>query len=163
MKKDNVLLSVLVTLLILIFPIISGAIITLKSLGEFESRLVQGISFALASLIGVLIARRIFKDLKLIGCKSLDKIVLKDFLYFIPILVIELSSLVFGFRQGLDGKLVLVLLFFIVFVAITEELYFRGIIFNLLNNKSLTFGIVLSSILFSLGHFANLLAGAGFF
>lgn len=45
-------------------------------------------------------------------------------------------------------------------VGFTEELYFRGIIVDILKRKGIVTVIFLSSVLFSIGHLANLLAGA---
>ncbi len=45
-------------------------------------------------------------------------------------------------------------------MGFAEELYFRGIIPRILRSNGRVFSILLSSFLFSVGHFFNLLAGA---
>lgn len=159
--KKPLLLSVLLTLLQLVFPVFSGTIISILQLNELMSRAIQAVFFLLAGIVACLIAKRMFGSLYSVGLRPLKSVTSNNYLLFLPIVFIELSSLAFGLREGLSALLVFVFFVFTVAVGFSEELYFRGLIPNLLMRKNLLVPLLLSSFLFSVGHFFNLLAGAG--
>lgn len=94
------------------------------------------------------------------GLKKVEIRFYKEYLWFIPIIFIELIILFFGLKDGLKPSSLLIYIFFTVAVGFAEELYFRGLIPKILEEKGLVLSIILSSFLFSIGHFFNLLAGA---
>lgn len=151
--------SVFISFFILLFPFISGAIVTGLVLEEIETRLVQGLAFALAGLVGSSIAKNRFGNLDFLKPNFLTKEEGKKYLYFIPIILVECLPLFFGLKDKISLALLVTYLFFTLAVGFTEELYFRGIIANALKEKGLKVAIFLSSLLFSLGHFLNLLIG----
>lgn len=51
---------------------------------------------------------------------------------------------------------------FVIAVGFAEEFYFRGLILKILQQKGIKLSIILSSVLFSIGHLSNLLNGASF-
>ncbi len=151
--------SVLLTLLLLIFTIISGVIIVLNELDGIPAILTQTAAFALAFVVGTRIAARQAGSVREVG---LSRPVIRDrkaYGYFIPLLVIEIMPYFFGFKAELSLSLVLVYFLFALVVGFTEELYFRGLILDVLKPKKLSIIIVVSSLLFSLSHIVNLLAG----
>lgn len=156
------LFSLLLTLLLLVFPILSGTIATILELGELEGRLIQSLAFLLAALLGCVLGMRYFGSLESVGLRKPAGFISKDLLWFTPLLYIEVLPLFFGLKQGLTFTSLAIYLVFTLLVGFTEELYFRGLIWNILNRKSMISALFLSSLLFSLGHFVNLLAGASF-
>jgi membrane protease YdiL (CAAX protease family) len=80
-------------------------------------------------------------------------------LFFIPVVLSELPPIL----VGVDFKgftYVSVLIFFTLAVGMSEELYFRGIILKFLkDNFSVKQTIVISALVFGVGHFASILAG----
>ena len=67
-----------------------------------------------------------------------------------------------GLKEELIFSEIIILFIFTAIVGFTEEIYFRGLIVKSMIEKSVALTIFFSSLLFSLGHFLNLLAGAGF-
>lgn len=160
-KFNNPLLfCFLLTLLQLVFPVSSGAMISILQLNEFSSRLIQAVFFLLAGILGCIIAWRVFGTLQVVGIRKARLKDAKVYLWFVPILLIELSTLGFGLKEGLSVQFIFVYLFFTIAVGFSEELYFRGLIPKILNGKNLIQPLLISSFLFSIGHFFNLLAGA---
>lgn len=156
------ILAVLLTLLQLAFPVVSGVMISVFQPGEAWSRGIQAVFFLLAAILGGIIAWRLFGTLHAVGIRAASFKNAKAYFWFLPIVGIELSTLVFGgLKKGLSFRLILIYLLFTMAVGFSEELYFRGLIPNILNGKSLIRPLLVSSFLFSIGHFFNLLAGAG--
>lgn len=159
--KQPGLLAVMLTLLQLAFPVISGTIIAINQLSEPTGRLIQAAFFSVAGIVGCVIARRLFKSLPAIGLKDIGQRDGKIFLWFLPLIVIEGLSLAFGFKAVASPEIILIYLFFTAAVGFSEEVYFRGLIPQVLRSYGLVRTLVGSSVLFASGHFFNLLAGAG--
>ncbi len=64
------------------------------------------------------------------------------------------------YQDGFSVPYVLILLLFVMAVGLCEEFIFRGLIFKYLSAKGLKTAIIGSSILFGIGHFANVFSGA---
>ena len=97
--------------------------------------------------------------LKKIGLRKMEPGGIGKTLFFIPVVLSELPLIL----VGVDFKgftYFSVLIFFTLAVVISEELYFRGIILKLLkDNFSVKQTIVISALVFGIGHFASILAG----
>ncbi len=155
--------AILLTLLILLFPILSGTVIVLGQLDGLQPPLVQAAAFLLAAMIGVAIDSRLGTEALSSMARprgSLRSANPTQLLYVVPLIVVEAIPLIFGLRTGLSVGYLIVFLLFACIVGFTEELYFRGLIANILRPKGFTAAVLLSALLFSVGHFANLLAGA---
>lgn len=140
--------------LIILFPIMSGVIIQVKAIDDtFQRVLIQALMFFLASLVGFLIYG---KKEKITGNSQNNKILL----YFIPLIIVEALNISQGLRDDLTIKLFLIYLIFTIFIAIAEELFFRGLILSELYKHGETFAIISSSILFGVFHIANILGGS---
>ena len=150
--KNPLLLCILPTLLQLVFPVLSGAMISILQLNEFSSRLIQAVFFLFAGVLGYIIAWRMFGTLHALGIRKARLKDAKAYHWFVPILLIELSILGFGLKEGLSVQFILIYLFFAIAVGFSEELYFRGLIPNILNGKNLIRPLLISSFLFSVGH-----------
>ena len=85
--KSPILFSVFITFLILIFPIVSGAIAYIFELKELEGRLLQTLAFVIAGIIGCIIGKIKFGNLKNIGLKKSEISNYKDYLWFVPLIL----------------------------------------------------------------------------
>lgn len=159
-RMPSIVFSIMMTLLILIFPVISGAIIVILDLPSIQARWVQAIAFVLAGILGIVIARVTLGDYRQVFTFGHNEYKLSDLLYCLPILIVEMIPILGGFREGLDIRTIGVLVFFTSAVGFSEELYFRGLIMKRLMSSSLLMALIGSSSLFALGHGLNLLAGA---
>ncbi|EGE54069.1 CPBP family intramembrane glutamic endopeptidase [Streptococcus parauberis] len=141
-------------LLMVIFPTIAGVLIQLKHITDpTKVYMVEAFCFFIAVVVGYLIYRKIKKHYFFASSPKIK-------LYYLPIILIEICTLIAIPKFDHPATYFLVLLAFTIFVGISEELFFRAIILRLLSTKSITFGIMGSSLLFGLLHMANLAGGS---
>lgn len=152
--------SLLWGLIILLFPVVSGALSVILSLDTVETLFLQG-SFMLLALLPpavlVLVGKRSWGE---IGFAEFDWKGCKSAFYFIPLLVIFVPATVKGFSVRSAGY-GLGNLFLYLLVGISEEIYFRGVIPSCLKKGFSAREIVLlSTFIFGIGHIAAALAGS---
>ncbi len=139
---------------ILSFPILSGVLSVILSLGTIETLFFQGI-FMLASLIIPLIFVLCGKwNWRELGFRKYDADCSKKVFHFLPLIAIFIPVAIQGFYfQSIIyvcGNLFLYLT-----VGIAEEVYFRGIIPRYLKRAFSIKGVILlSAIIFGAGHIA---------
>ena len=155
--------SLLWCFVVLLFPIASGTISEILALDTVTTLFLQGTFMALALIppaIFVFCGKWQWRE---VGFASFDFKGCKKVLYFIPLLVIFVPVAIKGFYVKSIGY-VLGSLFLYLFVGISEEVYFRGIIPRYLKEEFSTAGIVLwSTLIFGIGHIATVLAGGNAF
>lgn len=157
MKKKflSLLQSALFCVILLAFPIASGVLATVMKMGTVETLFLQG-GFMAASLILPAIFVLAGKwNIREIGFDRFDKTSFKRLLFYLPFLLIFVPVTIRGFAvQSTDYFFGV--LFLYLFVGLAEEVYFRGIIpFFLKKRFSLLWVILLSSIVFAVGHLAT--------
>lgn len=155
--------SLLWCLVVLLFPITSGTLSTIFSLDTVETLFLQG-TFMVMSLIppAILIfsGKWNWKDIEI---AQFDLQSCKKVLYFIPLIVIFIPVAVKGFYIKSAGY-VLGSLFLYLFVGITEEIYFRGIIPKYLKKEfSIKGTVLLSIVIFGIGHISTAFTGSNVF
>lgn len=165
MKKKALVIgqSLLWCLVILLFPVASGALSVILALDAVETLRLQG-AFMLAALVPpavfVLSGKWRWNE---IGFGKIDFEGCKSALYFIPLLVIFVPAAVEGFSIESVGHM-LGNLFLYLFVGISEEVYFRGIIPQYLKKEYQTRSVVLlSTLIFGVGHMAAAFTGINTF
>lgn len=155
-----ILKSILYTLLILLFPIGAGVVITIMQLTDVSATLVQAAFFALAALCGFFILNKSVFTLQNIGYRIPQKNSSKKLLWYSPLILIEILPILNGWQDNLNAPIILSTLLLMACVGLAEELYFRGLILQSLKTRNVRLAIVLSSMLFSIGHLSNLAGGA---
>ena len=160
-KAKDLLLSLVLAITLIIFPVVSGIIISINSIEEPQTYWIQGALM----IISIIVPLCILLILKLhpseIGFSKVKKNSVKVILYFIPIIVAKIGYLFFGLKQ--DINVLIALLFFTVAVGLSEEVYFRGLILKrLLKNFSIKQAILISSTLFAAVHASQAFSGEGF-
>lgn len=158
--RKPIILSVLLTFLIISAPVISGIVISVAGLEGTTATIIQTVAFTIIFILGCVISKWLFGNLREVGLKEFKTDNLKSYLWFLPIVIIELIPLFYGFKNGLNARVILISLLFTTSVGFAEELYFRGLIARVLKQKGLLMMILVSSLLFSTGHIFNLLSGA---
>ncbi len=157
-KTTSILLSILWTAIILVFPIASGIIAVVFQLNQASVFLLQGAFMLIAAIIPVAyikIGNRRFYDY---GFRLPEKKSARRVLFYIPLALILLPRLIVGVNfQSVSYSLSL--LFFTVCVGISEEIYFRGVILNLIKSSFISSAaiICLSALIFGIGHGASIL------
>jgi len=154
MKNSPILLSILFTLLALVFPTIAGVIIAVKNISSLSSIcLIQFIAFAGGVLVTLWIMKKSKFSFQDFGFRKF-----KAEVWIAVIVVSELVPFLNGItdKDGFSAQYVFILLLLVIAVGFCEELIFRGLIFKYLSAKGLKVAILGSSILFGIGHLANL-------
>lgn len=158
-KTKPVLLSIVWTIVLLIFPVVSGIIVTVFKMNQIQIFLTQGCFMLLSIIIPMVYVCKKKIYIKEIGLRKMESGSIRKTLFFIPVVLCELP-LILG---GIDFKsftYISALIFFTLVVGISEELYFRGIILKLLKDKfSIKQTIMISALVFGIGHFASILTG----
>ena len=155
--------SLLWCFLVLLFPIASGTISVILALDTVTTLFLQGTFMALALIPPAIFVFSGKWQLREVGFASFDFKGCKKVLYFIPLLVIFVPVAIKGFYVKSIGY-VLGSLFLYLFVGISEEVYFRGIIPRYLKEEFSTKGIVLwSTLIFGIGHVATAFTGSNVF
>jgi membrane protease YdiL (CAAX protease family) len=154
--KLPLLKAILFTFVPLIFATIAGTIISIKSLNGNYIIIAQSVAFALSIFVGLIIMKKLHLTLLEIGFCKMDTRV-KNVLFFIPLLIIEILPFFTGLNDKNNIPRILLLIVFTIIVGINEELYWRGIILKLFTNNIVK-AIIISSVLFGIGHIVNALA-----
>lgn len=147
--------SILWCLVILLFPIISGALSVIFSLDTVITLFLQGTFMVMALIPPAIFVFSGKWHWSEIGFKKMNVRSCKRGFYFIPLLVIFIPVAVKGFYVKSIGY-VFGSLFLYLFVGISEEIYFRGIIPRYLKEEFSTKGIlIVSTFIFAIGHIAT--------
>ena len=155
--------SLLWCFVVLLFPIASGTISVILALDTVTTLFLQGTFMALSIIPPAIFVFSGKWQLREVGFASFDFKGCKKVLYFIPLLVIFVPVAIKGFYVKSIGY-VLGSLFLYLFVGISEEVYFRGIIPRYLKEEFSTKGIVLwSTLIFGIGHVATAFTGSNVF
>ena len=115
------------------------------------------------------IINTVFSIMVLILIKSLDKMSYygltkvtnwKDYLYFIPLILIISTNLWTGININNSYSEILFHVLTMLNVGFLEEIIFRGFLFKMMEKDNVKSAIIVSSITFGIGHIVNLLNGA---
>lgn len=84
----------------------------------------------------------------------------KDYLFFLPMLIISTGNLWGGIGMAYNGVSQLFAVLSMLLIGFIEEMIFRGFLFRiLLKRNSAASAITISAVTFGIGHIVNLLAG----
>lgn len=160
-KAREVLSSFLLAIVLMIFPVVSGIIVTVNNMDVPQMYWVQG-AFMLASIAVPLYILLITKTrLSQIGFSKVKKGGIKAVLYFTPIIAAKMGYLFFETKHS--GEMLIALVFFTVAIGLSEEIYFRGIILKrLMMRFSTKQAVLLSSVLFAAVHASQAFSGEEF-
>ena len=115
------------------------------------------------------IINTVFSIMVLILIKSLDRMSYygltkvtnwKDYLYFIPLVLILSTNLWTGININNSYSEILFHILTMLNIGFLEEIIFRGFLFKMMEKDNVKSAIIVSSITFGIGHIVNLLNGA---
>ena len=86
----------------------------------------------------------------------------KQFLYFIPLMIISLFNLRRGIHINNTTSEIIFHIITMLNVGFLEEIIMRGFLFKMMEKDNAKRAIIVSSITFGMGHIVNLLNGADF-
>lgn len=84
---------------------------------------------------------------------------IKQYLYFVPLVLLASTNLWWGFRMNLTSVESVLYVISMLCVGFLEEVIFRGFLFKAMCKTNLKQAIVISSVTFGIGHIVNLLNG----
>lgn len=158
-KLRPVINALIFSLVLMIFPVVSGVIAVISGMNTLQSYWIQGVFMMLSISVPVIFMW--IKKMKpaQIGFKRLKKDSLKTILYFIPIIAAKIGFLFCGITNDLHT--IIALVFFTLAIGLSEEIYFRGIILRKLRTCfTIKQAIILSSALFAAVHASQAFSGA---
>lgn len=171
LKFKAITISFLWTVLLMLFPVISGIIVAIRKTDTIETICIQGIFMVIPTfIVCVLIVAKKFscEDLKLNLLKvengkkpSNKKESIKKLFFMLMPIIIYIPHAIGGFTwKGINYFLATFFLY--LFVGISEELFFRGIIPATLGKTFEDTGVLIgATIFFALAHIASALTGLG--
>lgn len=84
----------------------------------------------------------------------------KNYLYFIPLLLIALVNLINGININNTKEEIIFHILTMINVGFLEEIIFRGFLFKMMIKENTKKAIIVSALTFGIGHIVNLLNGA---
>ena len=140
-------------LLIVFYIIINSLCLELFGINDFRSVVVNTLfSFGLLMFISKMDKEEYYG---LVGVKNI-----KQYLFFIPLILILSVNLWNGINITGTWKEIVFFILNMLNVGFIEEIIFRGFLFKMMEKDNLRNAIIVSSITFGVGHIVNLLMGA---
>ena len=140
-------------LLIAIYVVVNSYCMQNFGLTDYRSTIINTI-FSVALLVLIIYLKRV-------SYYGLTKVKnLKEYLYFIPLLLIVSVNLWNGFNVNHTSSEIVFHILTMINVGFIEEIIFRGFLFKMMEKDNVKTAIIVSSITFGIGHVVNLLNGA---
>lgn len=152
--------AIMLGLLPILLATAAGVISVVLSLTENQTLMAQTLSFGISIGLGLLLVSRSKLGLAAFGFRGLDQKSSPVALYFLPLLAAELLPFVNGFDLSLSLTQVGLIFIFAAVVGINEELFFRGLMFKILQTKGAKYAVIATSLLFGIGHAFTALSGS---
>lgn len=150
--------SLIFSIILMAFPVVSGAIVVINSIETLQSYLIQGVFMMLSIAVPVIFMWVTKIKPSQIGFTGMEKGSVKIVLYFIPVIAAKIGFLLYGINH--DVYTVMSLAFFTIAIGLSEELYFRGIILRKLKACfTIKQTVIISSILFAAVHASQAFSG----
>lgn len=129
-----------------------------SSYGDASPVMLAGLALFAAELLAFIRSARLEKRYGLVKWRGSAR----EYLYFLPILVLTTGNLWGGVGMSYDSTAQLFAVLSMFLVGIVEELIFRGLLFRaLLEQNAPPVAVTISAVTFGIGHIVNLLTGQG--
>jgi membrane protease YdiL (CAAX protease family) len=152
--------SLIFSIILMVFPVVSGAIVVINSIEILQGYLIQGVFMMLSIAVPVIFIWITKIKPSQIGFTGMEKGSIKTVLYFIPVIAAKMGFLFYGTNN--DIHTVMSLSFFTMAIGLSEELYFRGIILGKLKACfTVKKTVIISSVLFAAVHASQAFSGTG--
>ena len=140
-------------LLIIAYIIVNSFCIQNFGIEDYRSAIINTIfSISLIILIKILKRTEYYGLIKVTN--------LKEYLYFIPLLLIVSVNLWNGININNSMAEIIFYILTMINVGFIEEIIFRGFLFKMMAKDNVKSAIIVSSVTFGIGHIINLLNGA---
>ena len=154
-KDEPILKSIIWAFVILIFPVTSGIVTQVLKMNNIQTMFIQGCFMLLSLIIPIVYMWKFKISFKEISLIKMENAGAKKVLFFLLLVIAEVPLLLVGIHLK-SIKYIVTLLFFTITIGISEEIYFRGIILRLLEEKySIKKSIIISALVFGIAHIAT--------
>ena len=151
-KIINITICVLIGIFVILFPVMSGVIVGITKMEGPSILFVQAFFMLLPIIVFIILI--LLKKINRKDIRFVFNINKMDYLYYLPVILVYIPVLIGGFVWRGSAYFLGNLLLYLA-VGITEEIYYRGIIpYFLEKNFKKEFVILISSLIFGLGHAA---------
>ena len=145
--------STICILLIVLYVVINSYCMQNFGIEDYRSTIINTV-FSIMVLI-------LIKSLDRMSYYGLTKVTnMKDYLYFIPLVLILSTNLWTGININNSYSEILFHILTMLNIGFLEEIIFRGFLFKMMEKDNVKSAIIVSSITFGIGHIVNLLNGA---
>ena len=128
------------------------------SFGDESAAMLAGLAVIAAGLLAFVKSSHLEEKYGLVKWRGHAR----DYLFFLPVLVLTTGNLWGGVGMAYEGTAQLFAVLSMLLVGLIEELIFRGLLFRaLLRRDAPPVAITISAVTFGIGHIVNLLAGQG--
>lgn len=128
------------------------------SFGDESAAMLAGLAVIAAGLLAFVKTAHLEVEYGLVKWRGRAR----DYLFFLPVLVLMTGNLWGGVGRAYEGTAQLFAVLSMLLVGLIEELIFRGLLFRaLLRRDPPPVAITISAVTFGIGHIVNLLAGQG--
>lgn len=118
------------------------------------------VSFIANTILSVclIVIMLLLKRTSYYGLKKVENA--RQYLYFIPLLIIVTVNLWNGFNVNHSSKEIVFHVLTMLNIGFIEEIIFRGFLFKMMAKSNIKSAVIVSAITFGAGHIVNLLNGA---
>ncbi len=140
-------------LLIIIYLVVNS--VCVQSFGHTSF-----VSFVANTILSVclIVLMLALKRISFYGLKKVENV--RQYLYFIPLLVIVTVNLWNGFNVNHSLKEIVYHILTMINIGFIEEVIFRGFLFKMMEKSNVKSAIIVSAVTFGAGHIVNLINGA---
>lgn len=154
MQKTFEKYEMIITILLIIIYVVSNSLCMQNfGVGDYRTAIVN---FALSLAIIVFILKHNLGEYY--GLTKLPRF--KEFLYFIPLIIIMSVNLWSGIHINNSAPEIIFYILSMIGVGFLEEIIFRGFLFKMMEKDNVNRAIIVTSITFGIGHIINLLNGS---
>lgn len=152
MERNKLFATILAMITVLIFFSVQGSAVIILNLTDAAARAIPALIVWALAAFGFVVLKIIKMPLSEVGFTKPEKGALKKLWYLLPLIAVGLSGLIGGIDLSRGAEYILACLFYVLAIAVSEELYFRGIICNVWKKSGYTKAVLISSALFGACH-----------
>ena len=160
LKSRAMLSSLVFAIVLMIFPVASGAIVVMNGMDAIQSYWLQGAFMMLSISVPAIFMWITNVKPAQLGFVRVEKGSARTVVYFLPVIAAKFGFLFYGINRDIHTTMALA--FFTIAIGLSEELYFRGVILRKLRACfTIKQAVILSSVFFSAVHASQAFSGAG--
>ncbi|MGN0639213.1 MAG: CPBP family intramembrane glutamic endopeptidase [Huintestinicola sp.] len=156
--RNKITITIMAMITVLIFFSIQGTAVFIFRLTGAAARLIPALVLWVLAAAAFVFFKIIKMPLSEVGFRTPIKGALKKLYYLIPLAVIGASGLIGGIDLSQGIGYIFACLFYVLAIAVSEEIYFRGIICNIWKNGGYKKAVIISAALFGACHVLQAMA-----